>query len=542
MVVNGSNECVRLGDLNSAITLPVCPMNSDAGVRVVYSNGDKGERFNWAVIYDFKCDITGSDPPVIFENPENTIKVLWRWTEGPQCVYLTGNGTCPQYNYGSTYATQRFRPRPMWFEDAKFGIFIHWGVFSVPAYKNEWYWHKLMGGDPDYVNFHNHVYGCSGVDPDKFPCDGAKFTYYDFPPMFQAELFDPDHWASVFSKAGAKYVVLTSKHHEGWCNFNSSYHWNWDSVSLGPHRDLVMDLTTSVKKSGMIMGLYHSLREWYHPLYVDDENNNCTTDFPGKICNPTMIEMIARYEPWLLWNDGPGDSKCQRNYIYWKAEALRNWMYNESPVKNNIVVNTRCGTGCIGDYKEGGDRFTASEYIPYKWESGYTIQAHSWGYDRTNDPFLSVDKIIHMLVLTVSRNGNLLLNVGPTADGRLDPLFEERLLDIGAWLDVNGEAIYSTVPWRVQNDTAEGDTWYTAGKDGMTVYAITFSSIVPGGKLPLVSPLASSSTKVSMLGYSGNVTWSPTTPSGLAITVPLDLDRDVFSNKPAVAFKLAPVS
>ncbi len=162
---------------------------------------------------------------------------------------------------------------PQWFEDSKFGIFIHWGVYSVPSWGptgdsigvydkySEWYWNKLMNTESKvnkyFKQFHLKTYG-------------PNFKYQDFAPMFKAELFNPDDWAGLFKKAGARYVVLTSKHHEGFTLWPSAQSWNWNSVDVGPHRDLCGDLTASVKKEGLHMGFYYSLYEWYNPVYKTD--------------------------------------------------------------------------------------------------------------------------------------------------------------------------------------------------------------------------------------------------------------------------------
>src|SRR6266496_2347028 len=183
--------------------------------------------------------------------------------------------------YEATWESLDRRPAPAWFGDAKFGIFIHWGVYSVPAYAAagvpkeqqyaEWYWnsitkgHDLAPGAPGGAAwaFHKRVYG-------------ANFPYQDFAPMFRADLYDPDHWADVFLRSGAKYVVLTSKHHEGfalWPSAEASRTWGrpWNSVEIGPHRDLLGDLTSAVRRRGLRMGIYYSLYEWYNPLWLSDK-------------------------------------------------------------------------------------------------------------------------------------------------------------------------------------------------------------------------------------------------------------------------------
>jgi len=339
------------------------------------------------------------------------------------------------------------RPVPQWFEDSKFGIFIHWGVYSVPAWGPtgdsigvydkyaEWYWNKLMNTNSKvnkyFQQFHLRTYGPS-------------FRYQDFAPMFKAELFEPDKWAELFKESGAKYIVLTSKHHEGFTLWPSAQSWNWNSVDIGPHRDLAGDLTTAVKKQGLHMGFYYSLYEWYNPIY--------RTDFNSYVDNhmiPQMKDLVTRYTPDILWTDGEWDKPSKD----WKSEEFLAWLYNESPVKQNIVVNDRWGSetrskhggiytteyGLIGE-KEGIDNA-----VPHPWEECRGIGT-SFGFNRTEglNDYATAEGLIKLLVSTVSAGGNLLLDIGPDADGTIPVIMQQRLLEMGNWLKTNGDAIYST--------------------------------------------------------------------------------------------------
>jgi alpha-L-fucosidase len=352
-------------------------------------------------------------------------------------------------NYKPNWESIDGRPVPQWFSDSKFGIFIHWGVYSVPAWGPtgdsigvydkyaEWYWRKM--DEPGKVqkyfkDFHTKTYG-------------PNFRYQDFAPMFKAELFDPDKWAGLFKESGAKYVVLTSKHHEGFTLWPSAQSWNWNSVDVGPHRDLCGDLTTAVKKIGLHMGFYYSLYEWYNPTY---QNN-----FPAYVDQhmiPQMKDLVTRYTPDILWTDGEWDKTSKD----WKSEEFLSWLYNDSPVKDKIVVNDRWGSetrskhggfytteyGLIGD-KEGIDN-----QVPHPWEECRGIGT-SFGYNRTEDlsDYSSAKQLIKLLISTVSAGGNLLLDIGPASDGTIPVIMQQRLLEIGKWLKTNGEAIYSTSPF-----------------------------------------------------------------------------------------------
>eukprot|EP00117_Sycon_ciliatum_P025784 scpid45826/ scgid2625/ Alpha-L-fucosidase; Alpha-L-fucoside fucohydrolase len=559
-------DCYYLAQLNSSLVYPVDPSNATAGVRIVYYNGanhsyqhqdreimdygsigigdaEQGKPLpkdvhdiianRRAVILDFICDPSAGmgSPQEVHAWPPYVYRVTWRSAHA--CPVSTSTTACPAPPFEPNWLSVSFRPRPTWFDDVKFGIFIHWGIFSVPSFKTEWYWRRLMTGDPDTVNFHNRVYGCSGVQPEKFPCTGEEFSYADFAPMFNTDFYDPDEWAALFKNSGAKYIVLTSKHHEGWCNFPSAQHWNWNSMDTGPHRDLVGELTDSVRAAGLHMGLYHSMREWYNPLFLEDNDNNCTDPkFVDEVLMPTLKDMTTRYKPEVIWADGAaGDNPCSRDSVtYWKAPEFISWLYNESPVKDTVLVNSRWGTGSGGDYTTGPDRWTPGKKVSSKWESCFTIQQHSWGFDRTEGiaNFINTTDLIYQLVDTVSCNGNLLLNIGPTADGRIVPAFEERLLQIGDWMKVNGDAIYGTKPWIAQNDTSAKRIWYTQSKATGDVYAISFDWPVhvsggkPGDVVLTQIKNAPSTVSVQMMGMSGKLTASQAA-DGFHITVP-DVD------------------
>ena len=162
--------------------------------------------------------------------------------------------------YENNWASLNARPVPQWFSDAKFGIFIHWGLYSVPAYTRngdyaEWYWKQLEDPNSEASAFHRRAYG-----------ENAR--YEDFVKGFTAELFDADRWADIFVKSGARYVNFVSKHHDGFCLYKSDYAWNWNSVDVGPHRDFLQELKDALDGTPVRFGVYHSVYEWYHPLYL----------------------------------------------------------------------------------------------------------------------------------------------------------------------------------------------------------------------------------------------------------------------------------
>jgi alpha-L-fucosidase len=402
-----------------------------------------------------------------------------------------------QQPYQPTWESINRRPIPAWYDQAKFGIFIHWGVYSVPAFADpharggqayaEWYWNHLHNQDSPTWKFHMATYG-------------EKFKYQDFAPEFKARLFDPNQWADIFVRSGAKYVVLTSKHHEGFCLWPCPASWNWNSVDIGPHRDLAGDLAQAVRAHGLKMGFYYSLYEWYNPLYLSN---------PAKYVDehmlPQMKDLVERYKPSLVWTDGEWDHPSS----VWKSTEFLAWLFNDSSVRDEIVIDDRWGKetrGVDGGYytsEYGAQHGKPVEFTAvHKWEEDQGI-GKSFGYNRmeTTEDYKTPQQLIALLVNTVSEGGNVLLDIGPTADGRIPVIMQERLLQMGKWLQVNGEAIYGTRPWR---KAAEGDSIRYTTKDGV-VYAIALKW--PGSELDLTAPETGEQTAITLLGYSKPLTW-----------------------------------
>jgi alpha-L-fucosidase len=370
-------------------------------------------------------------------------------------------GVASAQPYQPTWESLDRRPTPSWFSDAKFGIFIHWGVYSVPAYAPvvpgklayaEWYWNAMTQGQVPGANnpvqtgtwaYHQKQYG-------------ADFHYQSFAPQFRAELFDPDHWAEVFARSGAKYVVLTSKHHEGfalWPSREASATWRrpWNAVEIGPRRDLLGDLTEAVRRKSLRMGYYYSLYEWYNPLYLYDKPR-----YVKEHVFPQFKDLVTKYEPAIIFSDGEWDLPSAE----WRSAELLAWLFNESPVKDEVVVNDRWGKDTR--HKHGG--YWTTEYTPgmssgdHPWEESRGM-GFSYGYNRVErlEHYNSGRRLLVMLVDIVSRGGNLLLDIGPDADGTIPVVMEQRLIEMGNWLTVNGEAIYGTRPWKASQQWSAGE-------------------------------------------------------------------------------------
>lgn len=336
------------------------------------------------------------------------------------------------------------RPVPQWWQDAKFGIFIHWGVYAVPSYADhdyaEWYWAHKTGGKSK--PFHEKVYG-------------ADFTYGDFANQFKAEFFDPDEWAALFQKAGAKYVVLTSKHMEGFTLWksdlaNEAHGRLWNSVNIGPKRDIVGELSESVRNHDMKMGLYFMLYEAMNPKYQSDPQK-----FIDTYTVPQLKEVLQKYTPSIVWVDGSWQHTTQEYRSY---EVLK-WAFNTLPNTDELVINNRWGK----DDNKTGHGTTEYTYmlepekLPECWEECRGI-GESFGFNRNEklEDYSSAQELILMLIDVVSNGGNLLLNIGPTADGRIPIFMQERLLAIGDWLKINGEAIYGSQKYKITTQWSEG--------------------------------------------------------------------------------------
>lgn len=432
------------------------------------------------------------------------------------------------HHYTPDWPSLDARPLPRWFDEAKFGLFVHWGVYSVPAWGSEWFWWHWQGEQSSaYVRFMKENYP-------------PGFSYADFAPMFTARFFHPEEWADLFQAAGAKYVVLTAKHHEGFTNWPSAVSWNWNSKDVGPHRDLVGELGAAVRKRNIRYGLYHSLFEWFHPLYLLDKKNGLKTQhFVSTKTMPELYDLVNRYKPDLIWSDG--EWECPDTY--WNSTEFLAWLYNESPVKDQVVVNDRWGQNCScrhGGYYNCEDKYRPHSLPDHKWEMCTSVDKASWGYRRDMSMSTIVDEneIIEELVQTISLGGNYLLNIGPNKDGVIVPIFQERLLAVGKWLQINGEAIYASKPWRVQSEKNKTVVWYTT-KDS-AVYA-TFLHWPEDGVVNLQSPKMTSATKITMLGMEGELHWTQDPLEGVLITLP-QLPPGTFPVESAWTLKLTKVN
>ena len=365
---------------------------------------------------------------------------------------------------------------PEWYRDAKFGIFIHWGAYSVPAFGNEWYPRMMyVEGSSEYKH-HIATYG---------PQD--KFGYKDFIPLFKAEHFDPSAWAELFKKAGAKYVVPVAEHHDGFAMYDSGLS-DWTVAKMGPHRDTTGELAKAVRAAGLHFGV--SSHRVEHNFFLGPGRK-----IPSDVNDP---QNAALYGPAQNWMMNRGGTPLNNDFTYvsaawaddWLARSTDlvekyhpdivyfDWWIGQPLIRPNLTrfaafyYNSSLKYGDhvgVINYKDYAmqdhsavldlERGQLGDIRPQPWQTDTSVSNKSWGYIK-DDTFKSPEFVIDQLIDIVSKNGNLLLNIGPRSDGTIPEEVQRVLLDVGAWLNVNGEAIYGTRPWSVYG---EGPTKVAVG-------------------------------------------------------------------------------
>ena len=372
---------------------------------------------------------------------------------------------------------------PEWYRSAKFGIFIHWGVYAVPAFNNEWYPRNMyIQGSPEFEH-HVKTYG-----PHK------QFGYKDFVPLFKAERFDPEAWAALFEQAGAKYVIPVAEHHDGFQMYKSDLS-EWNAFDKGPHRDTTGELQQALRRRGIPMGVSsHRFEHWFFlgggrkfdsdivdpkpgDLYwpsvfmTDDFNNPDLEPAPtAEYCEDWLLrccELVDRFQPAVFYFDWWIHHRALRPYLL-KFAA---YYYNRAVQKGfPAAINYKHDTFAFGSAVLDVERGHFAQAKPYFWQTCTAIAKNSWCYTEQN-LYKSPYTLVCDLVDVVSKNGAMLLNVGPKADGTISDEDTAVLLAIGQWLKTNGEAIYDTHVWRrsgegptqiEEGQFTEKDTPYTA--------------------------------------------------------------------------------
>lgn len=434
--------------------------------------------------------------------------------------------------YRPTKESLDTHPVAPWFPDAKFGVFIHWGVYAVPAWGDALPYHSA-----EWYSYAMHISG-AGLDTTyqhHLRTYGADYPYDAFIPRFRAERYDPRSWIDLFERAGARYFVLTSKHHDGFQLFPNTAS-DRNAVVMGPRRDLVAGLFDAARGSRLKRGLYHSLGEFFNPALRTPPWNPYThepipytgyrpvDDYVSQYLHVMVRTLIDRYDPDVLWGDGEhwhadlgAGPAFKPKDMDWRSDELLAYYYNHAvnrPHPKDVMVNDRFEASHRDFAVSEGDK---ASYSPraYPWEACLTM-GRSWGYDTNEDPasIKSPSRLVQLLADVVSKNGNLLLNIGPRADGTIAEWQAARLLAIGRWLDTNGSAIYGTRPWV---RPADGDLRYTVGDRTFHVISLTW----PGATLtvPADLPIAPGS-RLRLLGDGGRPLSFRRTDAGIEIDLP----------------------
>ncbi|HKM80289.1 MAG TPA: alpha-L-fucosidase [Candidatus Acidoferrum sp.] len=362
--------------------------------------------------------------------------------------------------YRPDWESLRQYETPDWYKDAKFGIFIHWGVYSVPAFGSEWYPRMMYQEGSDEYKHHLATYG-----------PPSTFGYKDFIPRFKAEHFDPVQWAELFKASGAKYVVPVFEHHDGFAMYDSGLS-DWTVAKMGPHRDMYGELAKALRERGLRLGA--SSHRIEHNFFLEggrkidsDVNDPRYLAFYGPahtwldghktmlqdwtyLSNEYLddwlargVEIVEKYEPDIIYFDWWIGQPDARRHV----AKFASFYYNHAASQGKVpVINYKDSAleehSAVLDIERG----QLSGIRPLYWQTDTSISNKSWGYIE-NDNFKSAETVVHQLVDIVSKNGNLLVNVGPRSDGTIPEEVQAILRDIGSWLKVNGEAIYSTRAW-----------------------------------------------------------------------------------------------
>lgn len=440
--------------------------------------------------------------------------------------------------FNSNWSSLRGYRVPDWYISGKFGIFIHWGVYSVPAFGNEWYPRQMYQQGSDAYTHHVATYG-----PHK------KFGYKDFIPRFTMHDFDASDWARLFAQTGAKFVVPVAEHHDGFAMYDSELS-DWTAAKMGPQRDVVGQLAEAVRAEGLVFGVssHRAEHNWffdggttfdsdvqdpanaglYGPaatapkdlssLYQAPPSKAFLDDWLARTC-----ELVDKYQPQLVWFDWWIQHDAFKPYL----QRFAAYYYNRAAEwQKGVAINHKYEAFPEGTAVFDIERGQVSELHEGFWQNDTSVARNSWGYTENQD-YKDVVSIIHDLVDVVSKNGALLLNIGPKADGTIPEPERAMLREIGAWLTTNGEAIYDTEPWETfgegpttvpegafsdtkRNAFTSRDIRFTA-KPGIlyaTVMAwpeaaLTMSSLKEGSGLR-----AEAIAEVKLLGQPGALSWT----------------------------------
>ena len=375
--------------------------------------------------------------------------------------------------YKDTWESLQQYRAPQWYENTKFGIFIHWGIYSVPAFSSEWYSRNMYIQGSKEFEHHIRTYGAH-----------KDFGYKDFIPMFRAEKFDASEWVDLFKKAGAQYVVPVAEHHDGFQMYDSGLS-RWNAAKMGPKRDILGELSAECQRAGLInCASSHRVEHWFfmghgkefesdikeplkrgdfywpsmpepdhHDLFSEPApSEEYLSDWLCRCC-----EIVDKYKPKIIYFDWWIQHSAVKPYL----KKFAAYYYNRAEEwGETVVINYKHDAFAFGAAVVDIERGQFADAKPYVWQTDTAVAKNSWCYTENNE-YKSAVQIVRDLVDIVSKNGRMLLNIGPRADGTIPDEDRNILLEIGDWLRTNGEAIYGARLWR---KSAEGETEITEGQ------------------------------------------------------------------------------
>ena len=446
---------------------------------------------------------------------------------------------------------------PRWYEDAKFGIFIHWGVYAVPGFGNEWYPRNMyQQGTPEFEH-HVATYG-----------PHTEFGYKDFIPQLTAENYDPAAWARLFKESGARYVMPVAEHHDGFAMYDSKLT-EWNAVKIGPRRDLTGELADAVRAEGLIFGVsYHRAENWFFfdggrsfPSDVQDDRNRGLYGYalpkPADQSDPhapewppaehleewlaRACEIVDRYRPQVFWFDWWIQHDSFKPFLprfaaYYYNRA-REWGSDWD--QSGAAINHKYDAFPEGTSVFDIERGQLASIRPIFWQTDTSVSKNSWGYVHNQD-YKTAGSLVGDLVDIVSKNGALLLNIGPRPDGTIPEPEQAMLREIGRWLAINGAAIYCTRPWKIfgEGPTQVSEGAFTDTKrqsftsrdirfttSGATLYAIALAwpdrswTITSLGTASEQAP--GRVATVELLGSTATLSWSQD-QAGLTVMAPAE--------------------
>ena len=440
-------------------------------------------------------------------------------------------------------------PLPDWFLDRKVGLSAHWGPYAVPGWTPrkdtpygvayaEWYWEWLKQNEA-VKKFHKETYGEAHYDDF---IDGTQNIKTGEIEGFFAEDFDADEWMKIMKDAGVQYFFITSKHHDGFCIFDSQYT-NRNAKQMGPKRDLFGEMVDAARRNDIKIGFYYSFYEWNNPIYreeddlsnykgikalEDEDKDGVLNEYVDDFMIPQIKELIDKYQPDYVCFDGEWDHP----YPYWRARQIVAYYYKQAAARGQeVVINDRFGQkkqgfsdtrGVYGDFSHVEYYADIDSTKAWAMWRGF---GNSYGYNRNEHPdnILSHSEVVRMIVDCISHNGNIEFNVGPKADGTFTDIDLDRLNGMGEWLKTNGEAIYET---RIMKPYQEGQVYFTQKKEAKyAIYVAEEGSTTLPSTISIASFQPEDSSEITMLGSDQILTWQKS-GHGFTIEIPEALRKE----------------